>query len=656
MGLLAPLGLGLLALLAPIIALYLLKRRREEVVVSSTYLWERVVQDIEANAPWQRLRRNLLLLLQVLFVLLVVFAAARPFLRTAGATGRSLILIVDSSVSMGAADGPGGGTRLDAARREALRLADGLPPDGRVTVIRAGAGAEVLAAATRDRVAVERALASIRPSAADSDLSAALNLAAAVSARQPESEIVLLSDGVVTAPSRVALEGRLRYVPLGQSGDNQAISALTLQPQGQGYSLFVQVTNYARQPVSRRLTLTADGAPYAAFDLELQPGQRADRVVSDLPATTMQVQARLDGQDLLAADDVAWAVPPPAGARTVRLVTEGNVFLRAGLGLLPDVQLTMGSPSDQPQGSTPVTETLAAPALTVLDRTITDSIALAPEAGGALLLIAPPAPIATLGISVTGAISQPVPMPASADDPLLRYVDLSDVAVAHAQDVPLPSWVWPVIVDANSGVPLFWVGETGGRQVAVLAFDLHASDLVLRVAFPLLLANLVDALTLGPTGRLADQCAGTATCPYGQPVALPVPPAASSVEVLAPDGSTATLTPENGQVIVTPDQFGLYQVRWPGTDLPPARFAVNLFSPQEGNLAPVAALTLGTGEGGDNTAAAPLEAGGREELWRPLALVALAVLLVEWLVAQRDARARLRAWWRARRASTPSSP
>lgn len=653
MGLLAPLGLGLLALLAPIIALYLLKRRREEVVVSSTYLWERVVQDVEANAPWQRLRRNLLLLLQLLVVLLLAFAAARPFLRTAGAAGRSLILIVDSSVSMAATDGQGGGTRLEAARREALRLTDGLPQDGRVTVIRAGAGAEVLVAATRDRVAVEQALATIRPSAADSDLSAALNLAAAVAARQPESEIVLLSDGVVTMPARMALGGRLRYVPLGEGGDNQAISALTLQPQGQGYSLFVQVSNYSRLPASRRLTLMADGTAYAAFDLDLSAGQRADRVVDDLPATITQVQARLDGRDLLAADDVAWAVPPPGGARTVRLVTPGNVFLRAGLGLLPDVQLSLAAPAGPSQAGTPVTTTVAPPTLTVLDRTITDSVALAPEAGGALVLIAPPAPVASLGISVTGTISRPVPVPASAGDPLLRYVDLSEVAVAQAQHIPLPNWARPVIVDANSGAPLLWVGETGGRQVAVLAFDLHASDLVLRVAFPLLLANLVDALTLDPAGRLSHQCTGTAACPYGQPVALSVPVTASAVEVLAPDGRVLTPAPDGGQAVLTADQLGLYEVRWPGTDLPPARFAVNLFNPQESNLAPAASLTLGDAQGSGGTRSEPLEAEGRRELWRPLALVALAVLLVEWLVSQRDARTRLHAWWRGRRASTP---
>ena len=66
MSFLTPLGLigGLLAI--PIILLYMLRLRRREVTISSTFLWRQVLQDREANSPWQRLRRNLLLLLQSL--------------------------------------------------------------------------------------------------------------------------------------------------------------------------------------------------------------------------------------------------------------------------------------------------------------------------------------------------------------------------------------------------------------------------------------------------------------------------------------------------------------------------------------------------------------------------------------------------------------
>ena len=68
------------AIIGPIIvAMYLLKLRREDRRVSSTFLWQRIVRDVEANAPWQKLRRNLLLLLQLLLLLLLALALARPF-------------------------------------------------------------------------------------------------------------------------------------------------------------------------------------------------------------------------------------------------------------------------------------------------------------------------------------------------------------------------------------------------------------------------------------------------------------------------------------------------------------------------------------------------------------------------------------------------
>ncbi|MGZ6340004.1 MAG: BatA domain-containing protein, partial [Candidatus Limnocylindrales bacterium] len=77
---LAPLALAGLAFLPLVVAFYLLKLRRDERVVPSTLLWQRLVTDVEANAPWQRLRRSLLLLLQLLLVAILVVLAARPFL------------------------------------------------------------------------------------------------------------------------------------------------------------------------------------------------------------------------------------------------------------------------------------------------------------------------------------------------------------------------------------------------------------------------------------------------------------------------------------------------------------------------------------------------------------------------------------------------
>ena len=57
MGLLAPLALIGLISVPIIVAFYMLRLRRPERPVSSTFLWQQLVRDVEANAPWQRLRR-----------------------------------------------------------------------------------------------------------------------------------------------------------------------------------------------------------------------------------------------------------------------------------------------------------------------------------------------------------------------------------------------------------------------------------------------------------------------------------------------------------------------------------------------------------------------------------------------------------------------
>ena len=72
MSLLAPLGLLGLISLPVIAAFWMLRLRRPERDVSSTFLWHRLVRDVEANRPWQRLRRSVLLLLQLLCALMLV--------------------------------------------------------------------------------------------------------------------------------------------------------------------------------------------------------------------------------------------------------------------------------------------------------------------------------------------------------------------------------------------------------------------------------------------------------------------------------------------------------------------------------------------------------------------------------------------------------
>src|ERR1051325_10772012 len=104
MNLLAPLGLALGVTLPIIVVFYLLKVRRHDEEVSSTFLWNDLIRDLAAHEPLQRLKWNLLLLLQLLALALITFAVARPFTEQVGEKPVQAILLVDGSASMQASD------------------------------------------------------------------------------------------------------------------------------------------------------------------------------------------------------------------------------------------------------------------------------------------------------------------------------------------------------------------------------------------------------------------------------------------------------------------------------------------------------------------------------------------------------------------------
>lgn len=685
MNFLAP-GAFLLGLLLPvIIALYLLKLRRVEREVPSSYLWRRMVRDLEANAPWQKLRPNLLLFLQLLFLAILILALARPFTWTEGASGEAAILILDSSASMAATDvAP---SRIESAKERARQLVDDLPDTARVTIIEAGREARVLLSASLDRRQAHLAIAGVRAGSGGSDLAVALELASAVAARQPGTEIVVLSDGRVELPERMAIRGSLRYIPFGLSGENQAISLLTLEaaPAGDeaGGSLtaFAQVSNYGEQTATRRLSLYADGLLFNAFDLsEIPPGGQHSVVAEGIPAGTLRVEARLSGQDVLPVDDTAVAVRPSAQPIPVRLVTQGNRFIRTALGLLPGVILTEqtvdspppagnseedssaagSSTAAAPTATAPVDESPPgeggpAPALVIYDGVVPGQL----PAGASLLFIAPPR--STELFTVSGAAESPTVRVIDPSDPLLNYLSLAEVSVLDAVRIPLPDWAVPVVAGdltmpgaEGENVPLIFRGEVGGRRIAVLAFDLRRSDLPLQVAFPILISNLLDWLAPAGSGVPAQVSPG-------EPVTLTASQALSSESagqavtsalITRPDGSTVRLQLENGAATFAgADTLGLYQVRWE-TDNPDtensAAFAANLFSPQESDTQPLQSISLagaGSIQAGDASASL-----ARREFWRALAFFALGVLMAEWMVYHRGALARI--WQRIKKLST----
>ena len=693
----SPLALLGLLFLPVVVAMYLLKLRRDEAVVPSTLLWNRLVADVEANAPWQRLRRSLLLLLQLLLVVILALLAARPFLERPAGLARDIVLIVDASASMAATDvAP---NRLAAAKQAALDTLRDLPAGGKVSVIAAGRAARVIATGSSDMGRIRQAIASIEVSPASGDMGDALRLASALAARSGDAEIVVATDAALATVPTNRVDAPVRVLQVGRQRQNQAIVALAIRtaPSGLTKSAFISVANLDDAQAKRRLEVYADGQLIDSRDLYVDPQARADVIVDDITQGGSRrvdaIEVRLvddpgetASNDRLGLDDHAWAIVPPDRQRRILLVTDGDPYLETALTYLPNtelygVSLDKYGPSTHPE---------------LFDLIIFDGPLPTSLPATAMLAIAP-AQTSALG-EVTGTLDQPGIGTLDPQEPILRYVDLSTTHIAAAKKLVLPDWARTVI-PGPAGAPLLYVGDRAGLKTAVLAFEPRRSDLPLQVAFPILIANLTGEL-LGGSAAPSD------AVEPGAPVSLPVSSGSSGVRVARPDGSTVDLVPGTigGTAVIfsQTDQLGVYTVTpirpasgspepagtvapTPSPTLPPTsspgasgaapsrspgaaadpsapyRFAVDLFDIKESNIAPgdtsvLTALGGAAGaspgpSGAPGSSSGPASAGvatterpaARDELWVPLVLVVLLVLCIEWAVYQRDALIRL---WR----------
>lgn len=585
-------------------------------MVSSTLLWQKLLRDREANAPWQKLRRNLLLILQLIILAALVFALARPFLPSPSIISGSVVVLLDASASMQATDiAP---TRFDAAKAEVAQLINNLSGSSQMTLIKVGQTPTVLAAATNDRAQLQRALEAAQPDPATAAWNAAFALATGAAQGFRDARIVIVSDGGLPA-NLPPLPVEYIYLPIGESGENLAITALATREIEGNIQLFASVQNKGQLDQETLLSIVLDGTLFDSRRLTVAAGGSVN-ATWDLPLGTATIEARLSDNegDFLPLDDVAWAVHEGGVSNRTLLVTAGNLFLEQVFTVLPGVE-----PFKVPPGS----DLLDGDGFEY-DLVIFDGVPLPnPPPSADMLIINPQAGGEGGLFTVSGAFSNTVTTRLE-ESPLLQFVEWSEVDVLQAQQV-LASWA-QTLVQAEGG-SLLLIGEQNGYRIAILAFDLRDSDLPLQIAFPILMANITGWLS---PGRAFDAPTGLQ---LGDPVT--VVPGASSTAVLVqkPDGSRwSAEVGEDDLFFTETDTLGLYTVllRDAAADRSAGSFAVNLFSPAESAIQPTDSLQIGqmvqeTAVEGDV---------GQQELWPWLLTIAIIILIVEWWVHHRGTR------------------
>ena len=659
MGLIQPLALLALPLLGVIVALYLLRFRRPSAPIGSLHLWDALTRDREANSLWQRLQLSALMLLQLVIMLALIIAIARPWVPSETSAGQNAIIIVDTSASMAALDGAEGRriSRLDAALEKSRSLIDDLPQGATAALLTSDEHGAIVVPPTEDKSRLRDALARLKPQPTGTDLSEAWQLASVLAQRQANSTIWVMSDGIFPALGENAdpAPAAVQYFPVGGEASNQAITTISVNQGAGNLGLFVQILNSDNLTVTRRLDLLVDDAPWNARTVTLGPGEIQEIVVEDVPIDGRVVTAHLAGVDDLEVDDTAWTVNRASAPANVLMVTPGNRFLELALALLPNVNLYKVTPAEY---DPPATLDGVPFDLTVLDAGVVTPTRTQLPAGN-LLILEPNA--STDLFNVQGEIVAPQPSFSLLDsgglasagdnagrDPLLRFVDLSGLHVAQAANITTPDW-GRVVLGSDKG-PLVIVGEPQGRKVGLVAFDLQQTDLPVQTAFPLLIRNMITFLLPDPTGGVPVSVAPRSI--------VEVEGATHSVDkVLVEDPAgkewTYPLDAESRRVAFGETaQTGVYYVtQYAGDEIVAQEaFVVNLGSRYESVVRPNP--QPGLPEGIAPTAGATSQVGDpfRRELWPYVAIAGFLVLLLEWFISQRVTIRRAFTEWRTRRA------
>ncbi|MCA9913617.1 MAG: VWA domain-containing protein [Anaerolineae bacterium] len=623
MSFLTPLAFLAALLAIPIVLLYMLRLRRREQVVSSNFLWQQILQDREANTPWQRLRRNSLLLLQLLILALLVLALARPVQIVPTISAQKTVILLDASASMNATDLAAGRSRFAEAQQQALNILSEAGTEDQISLIRVGSTVDPLMSYTNDFAALREAILSAEPGQGRGDWETALTLAAAGAAGADSFRIILITDGGIDVTDVLPENIPQPFViPVGQASDNLAITALATDSlPGQAPQLFVQVRNYSEEPAEVAVLIRLDGEIWDSSTQTISgSSQRSFVFQVDQDFQTVQAELILDDSvpDYLALDNVAYAVATERQTRRLLLLSaERSVFVEQVLRSLPEVQVFQGDTSRATLPEQPYD-------IYVFNGWLPAAL---PDAD--MLILNPPqsTSLFTLGDAVedVGAIRI-----ADGSHPLAAFLNVSAVNLLRYRPVSNAPWAVPIL-RVESGAVLL-AGEIGNQQIALLPFDLRESDLPLQVAWPVFMANALD--WFAPADLLLQTAVGV-----GDPVAITPPLNADRVQII-PSQSDARFVDVTGSALSFSDtqQPGIYQVAAFAGDEPVAEqaFSVNLFG-SESRIAPRPPQDLVLG-GGSATADEQEEPLGLREYWWILALILLGLLVLEWSLYYRGLR------------------
>jgi len=629
-----------------LLLLYFLKLKRREVTVSSTLLWKRAVQDLQVNAPFQRLRRNLLLLIQLLAILAILLALAGPVMTLSRGPGQRYVVLIDRSASMNATDvGP---TRLDEAKRQARVFVESMR-SGSVFSLRDGADhamiiafdrhAKVMCNFTSDVRQLSAAIDAIEPTDGVSHVGEAITIARAF-AQAPGAEpgtrttenaakLVLFSDGRIDDADTIAVTSdELIFHCIGQAKDNVAITAMKARrryEQPDEVEIFASLVNYGDKAVTRDVQLGINGdvrsvrsvtLPAASAGSEDTPAEPGKTSVNFSLSHTGAgvVEVRQVGDDVLACDNAAWSILEAPKRLSVLLVTQGNPILEMALRACPIAKLDPCTPAGFDAMDPALFNAADSYDVVVLDNHVPAQL---PRCRYLAFGAIPEG----IDVNSPGLVEDQIIVDWRSRHPVMQYVNLTNLFATQTWAMDLPRDA-EVLAEFNNA-PAVAMLHRHGSTFLLVGFNVLESNWPFEPGFVLFCYNALNYLAVQMNG--ADEFELNVT----EPIVVENLRSEEPVTVTGPEMSDVQVRPDAGRSVrfSGTHRAGVYGLEVP--DEPSQFYAVNLLSAAESRIEPREEIAFS----GAQVASQEEEVQrANVPLWPVLILIALGLVCIEWLI------------------------
>jgi hypothetical protein len=492
----------------PIIIMYLLKKKHQDIEISSIYLWQRAVADIEANAPWQRLRKNILLLLQLLAFSMLVFFLTKPYFFSDTLKVDDLIVVLDKSLSMSTVEG--NSSRFDKSKKDIEDMLKNLKSGTSVTFITMGRSPEIVAGNSKDKSFLIDKLKQVSISNETDNIEDTLSLLKAMTKSKESYRIVFYTDKSIDADI-----DKLVLKIIGSPHDNIAIENLSCKKNKDFIGALVQIKNYGNSDVKTDLVIYTGNQIYDVQEIELKVKESKKIYIDKIPNTNI-IKAEIDTKDALMGDNIRYSIVNSSKIRKVLMITGGNIFLEKAIALNENIELYK---------TNEVLPDVKGYDLYIYDGRLPDKL---PTDGNIFILD----PTNLEGVIKVNEMIKQGSLSISEDE-LLKYVDF-DISMSKVKTLSPPNWAKTFIYSNDESIAFKGVKDT--QKLVVLGFDIHDTDLPLKYSFPIFVQNILDYTLNLNTQKNTSVLSG-------EGIEIDVYPKASEVYIKAPDKNKMRIGP-----------------------------------------------------------------------------------------------------------------